>query len=296
MQKWLIFTLIAATLFGLGAAMQKHGISAEFPKVDLKNLLRNLPKIVKTLFANKLWFGGFLMGPIGGVFFFQAMSEGKLSVIQPLMNLAMLVTVLIGVFVLKEHLKKIEWIAVAVMIIGAIALSMVPGESSSSELNALRFWILVGAVSVLSLATGAAAVVTKGVISIEFSMAAIAGVCFGLGAILIKILTGMASEQFHGFNVLDASQWQWMIKSPYLLFLLGTEIAGFLLFQVALSHGRVSLVSPVTTISSIVVPVIAGVFALGESIGIFQGIGVVIVIIGTALLAGREEEKQAVSS
>lgn len=289
MKTWLIYTLIATFLFGIGATMQKHGMSTEFPKIQLKGLLRNLPKIIKTLFTNKLWLLGFLVGPIGGAFLFQAMSEGKISVIQPLMNVGMLVTVLTGVIILKERLRAMEWMAVFILIGGAVLLSIVPADITASEMRAVMLWSLVATVVGVGCLLSAILAFGNGLLTVEMVMATLAGFGFGLGVTLIKVLTFEAGNHFGHFNVLETGQWLWILKSPYFYAMLVMEIIGLSTFQGALSHGRVALVSPITTIASIVVPVIGGVIVFSESIGLVQGAGIITVIVGTAMLAGKDE-------
>ncbi len=290
MQDWLIYTLIAATFFGLGAAMQKHGMATEFPKIGLREFLKNWRNIIKTLFANKLWLAGFAAGPIGGAFLFQAMSDGEISVIQPLMNVGMLVTVFTGVLALKERLKPREWFAVTILLGGAVLLSVVSGEESTSAILYRNLWFLIAATILLGGLLVAAMAVGKGRLSVEFVMAALAGFGFGLGVITIKVLTEKAGAHFGEFDVLKGEQWAWMIRTAYFWVMLVVEVLGFLFFQAALSHGRVALVSPITTIASVLVPVAAGYFVFGESIGALKGIGIVVVIVGTTMLAGREEK------
>jgi len=293
MGRWLILTLIAAFCFGAGAAMQKHGMAAEFPKLGLRDFLKKWRQVVRALAANKLWVLGFLMGPIGGIFYFQALSEGKVTVILPLMNLGMLVTVLAGVLVLKERLRLLEWAAITVLLGGAVLLSMMPGEMADVPVNFLRLWILTGVICGIGALLIIALMLSKDRVSIELVMASLAGFSFGLGVIFIKIVTYEAGRQFGGFHVLDWRQWLWILGNLAIWLMLVTEVVGFFFFQAALSHGRVALVSPITTITSVVIPVIAGALVFGESIGLFQGFGITVVIIGTGMLAARDEKSLA---
>jgi len=60
-------------------------------------------------------------------------------------------------------------------------------------------------------------------------------------------------------------------------------------FQTAFANGRASVVSPVVTILSNVLPIVAAVTIFGETVRPAHGVGIVLVLAGTALLAMKRE-------
>jgi len=111
-----------AVCFGIGNSMQKHGVAVTFPKISLSRFVSELPTILKTLLANWIWLAGVGFAVAG--FIFQGKSidapHSKLSVIMPMLNVSTIVTSLIGVLLLRERVRKLEWLGIAAVTFGAI--------------------------------------------------------------------------------------------------------------------------------------------------------------------------------
>jgi uncharacterized membrane protein len=67
--------------------------------------------------------GGVFSG-LGQVFFFLALESGKIHMVVPIRNLSLLVTVLLGIFILSEHITLTKGIGLAFGVLALIFLSV----------------------------------------------------------------------------------------------------------------------------------------------------------------------------
>jgi len=278
--------VLASTLFGAGAAMQKHGMAAKFPKITWSQLGGQFPSIIKTLVANKLWVGGIFVGIAGGLVMTQALSTGDITVIQPLINLTVVVVVLIGVFFLGESLSASEWAGVAVLLVGAVLVSLSGGEltSKTPSGSALRiFFLVVGALAFFCLVVPN--ILPKAKPDVMLALAA--GVSFGLNNLALKQITIIVQGQLGVFDITSIDAWKIAVVTWPALVIAAGNVVGFIAMQMSFSHGRVSLTTPIVTVISVIVPIIAGVTVFQEQVGILRWAGIIIAVAGAALLSTR---------
>lgn len=289
---WLLWTLLACVGFGAGAALQKHGVATALPKLTLRRLLVEWRLVLRTMRRNWVWLVGVLVNLAGGGCLVLAIDAGEVSVVQPLVNVNLLVSVLIGVLLLGERLRPGEWAGAAAMLAGATLVSLSAGSAPGGAAPAT----VVGAVApsghepallALSLTCGAlvAALLVAGRVvrraRSELVLAVAAGLLFGLGTPLIKLITiHLGEAPPAGFGALLAA----VAAAPATWGVVVVNVVGFLLYQVAFANGRVAVVSPVTTISAVVMPVAAGALAFGEPLGALRVAGVVIILAGVGAL------------
>lgn len=67
--------------------------------------------------------GGFLLYGIGAIFMIIAYKFGSLSVLQPILSLNYVISLLIGYFVLNEHVSIYNLVGVSVIIIGVYLIA-----------------------------------------------------------------------------------------------------------------------------------------------------------------------------
>jgi len=288
----ILLAFLASFLFGTGAVMQKHGMAAKFPKLSWKQLSSQLPLIAKTLIANKIWVGGFFVGLAGGPFMIKALSGGDITVIQPLINLTIVVVVLEGVVLLKESLSSPEWSGIAILLISAVLISLSGSEPTGKIPSISSLWLFtvcIGALAAICLITPVLFRKTK----LEVVFAIAAGCCFGIGNLFLKQATVEVQTKLGAFNFFSLTTWITGLLSWAALTVIIAELIAFVAYQMAFSHGRVSLVTPLTTVISVVVPVIAGAFVYKEEINFWRLSGIVLAIIGTIMLSTHQESKTA---
>lgn len=282
---WLIFTLLACLGFGVGSAMQKHGMATRLPKLTLSRLVHDLPGVLGAVFKNWIWLVGLLLNLVGGLCMVVALSTGEISVVQPLVNVNVLVAMLAGVLVLGERLTRMEWVAAGVLLSGA-ALLVVAGAATAGgapgPVDEARVAWLSGACLALVAVLAVVGRLVGG--SPEVFLALAAGLLFGLSGVDIK-LVGVHLGDPAGRPVLElalALVGDWALWAVIVL-----NVVAFVMYQAAFSHGRVAIVSPLTTNATAVLPVVAGLAAFGEPAGPGKLAGVAVVVVGTALLFVR---------
>jgi uncharacterized membrane protein len=263
--------------------MQKHGVATRLPRLTWETLRRDWIGIVRALLGNWLWLAGILVGFTGAVMFAVALAIGELTIVQPLVNLNMLVAMAIGVFILGERLARGEWVGGLLMIIGAAVLGLSLGgveaivQTRTGVAAGVRGLSAVGIASVLLVMSLARLIPS---FRKELAYALAGGLSFGLGNMLLKTASLSLSEAAPGIVagamalILDWATWG----------VVAGNAVGFVLFQMAFSHGRVSVVNPLNTISSSLLPVAAGFAVYGERSDLLRVLGIVVVLAGTAVL------------
>lgn len=281
---WLLFTLLACLGFGVGAAMQKHGMATALPKLTFRRLLAEWRLVLGTVLRNWIWLVGVLVNLAGGGCLILAIDAGEVSVVQPLVNVNLLVAVLLGVVVLRERLRPVEWAGAAAMLAGAalVSLSAAPAAAVAA-LPGREAGVLA-----ISLGCGGLVVALSVVrrfaprLPVEATLAVSAGLLFGLSTPLIKLVTLHLAEgpAGGGPSALVAA----VAADPATWGAVAVNVVGFAFYQVAFANGRVAVVSPVTTISAVAMPVAAGAVAFGEALGPLRLAGVAVIVAGVAAL------------
>lgn len=279
-----------ALCFGIGNSMQKHGMAVTFPKISLSRFVFELPGVLKALMKNWIWMAGVGFAVAG--FIFQGKSidapGSKLSVIMPLLNVSTIVTSLIGVFLLREKVRKLEWLGIVTLTLGAILVSVFDrgGGSHGLSKGLLIVCYLTGLGSMATLVVAFALIRSRR--GAEILLAIGSGFGFGMGAVALKMLDYDLKQTIGGFHVTDPHFLLTFLTSPNGWMLIIFNLAGFALFQLSFAHGRISLIGPFSQVFSMVIPVMAGILAFHESIVAWQWLGVVVVT-ASAFLVGSGE-------
>jgi len=278
-----------AVCFGIGNSMQKHGMAVTFPKISLSRFAVELPRVFTTLVKNWIWLAGVGFSVLGFIFQGKSMdaSGSKLSVIMPLLNVSTLVTSLIGVFLFRERVRRLEWLGIAIITFGSVWVCAFDSGSGSHELNRrlLTVCYLAGITSMAAMA--AAFTLYPSGSGAEVLLAIGSGFGFGMAAVALKMFDLDLKQTIGGFHVSDPHFLLSLLTSPSGWMLIVFNLAGFALFQLSFAHGRISLVGPFSQVFSMVIPVLAGILAFHESLVAWQWFGVVTVTVGT-FLVGRE--------
>lgn len=282
---WWLETLLACLGFGIGAALQKHGVSKRLPRLSFSTLRDDWRGVLQAFASNWTWWLGVLTSLTGGLFLILALAHGEISVVQPLVNLNILVAILAGVLALGERLSRIEWIGAMAMVGGAVLLSVSAG---AAVVPPPGFEAPVLALTTVSVAVVVAILVATRVDRRppEILFAAAGGLTFGLANVHLKVLTihlGGVTGGLGSLVVAAVADWAlWGVVAA--------NAVGFVCFQMALSNGRVSVVNTLNTIGSVVLPVASGFVAFGEQPIAARMAGIAVVVAGTAMLVGGRKD------
>ncbi len=286
---WLLLTLLACVCFASGAALQKHGMATDFPTLSLGRLRRELGAILRTILRNWRWLLGLLLNLVGGVFFLLAIDQGEVSVVQPLVNANLLLAVLIGVIFLGERLRATEWLGALAMGAGAVlvtlsAQSELPVASAHADAWGWGLTLLGYGLTALLLALG-----PRLRLSPEIRYALSAGLLFGLNTVHVKLVSLHLASAHAGLDPGLTALAFTALSDPAAWALIPDNVGGFVFFQLAFANGRVAVVSPVTNIAAMTLPVVAGVVAFGEPVGGLRLAGILVVAVGVAALVAPQK-------
>lgn len=137
MPAWLVYTLITVLLWGVWGFESKLLVDRTSPYTgQLLYTAGLIPPVAMVLISPKRFSGkrrrlGFffafvtgLLGGLGNVAFFIALAKGSASVIVPLTSLSPLVTVLVGVLVLKEKMRWFQYVGLVMALVAIYLLSV----------------------------------------------------------------------------------------------------------------------------------------------------------------------------
>ncbi len=287
-----VLAIIASIFWGIGNTLQKHGMATSFPKISMRDVLRQFVAILTTLLRNWMWLLGLACMLCGMALFATALGAGDITLVQPIVCLTAVVAAIGGVVFLKEKVTRKEWAGIAAICVGVVfvgaaghgATSQMPTGMAMIALNAITLLAIIGSLGLKRLGA-----------SLEFTLAVGAGLSFGLSNVMGKVLTQRVIVEVGAPFSLGRSEVWASLGSDYpIVIVLACNVIGAVLQQTAFANGRASVVAPILTIISNVLPIVAALAFFGEQINWLHGLGIAIVVIGTALLGLKVEPKTAV--
>jgi len=133
---WLLYTIVTAVFWGLWGFESKLLLNRASPYTSQVLFTVGLvPPALLVLFSPKRFSGGHprrglffavltgLLGGGGNIAFFGALSKGSASVVVPLTSLSLLVTVLAGVLLLREKMRRAQYAGAALALVAIYLLS-----------------------------------------------------------------------------------------------------------------------------------------------------------------------------
>ncbi|MEV8565404.1 DMT family transporter [Streptomyces sp. NPDC051322] len=253
-------------------------------------------RLLLSLLHRPVWFAGILSIIVGFLLQAVALSNGRLSVVEPVLVLELPVTLLLSALVFRSRLGAREWGASAAMAAGLAGLLyfLSPSAGSSADVSG-RLWAVASCVNLLLVGALVWWARTTPPGARRAALLGVATGCgFGFTAALIK---GMTQTYSQGVAALFTS-WQ-----VYAMIVAGA--GAMFLLQSAMQAGRLLATQPGLTMADPVVSILWGVLVFGEEVrgGVFIILSVVaaLVVAGAVIMltrspllageAGRQEEK-----
>jgi drug/metabolite transporter (DMT)-like permease len=283
----ILLAVIASVCWGIGTVMQKYGMAGAFPKITLREFFRQIGPVLKKLVANWIWTAGMALMIGGGMVFMTAQGRAGITAVLPITCLTGAVAALIGVAFLKEKVAAVEWAGIGLVFAGVVAVAQAAGEAESVIPGNGALLLFTAATAIL---TVAALLARRLGYTAEMTLSVSAGLIFGLCNLMQKLMTQRVLAHVGGeFTLARFDVWIAGISDYPVYIVIFGNILGGVFFQTAFANGRASVVSPVVTILSNVLPIVAAVTIFGESVRFAHGLGIGLVLFGTALLAMRRE-------
>lgn len=116
----LIF-FISITFGALGAILMKLGAS-HLGVVEL-NSLQAVFKFILKLFTNFTILSGMFLYFLSAVAWTFLLTKLNISYVQPILSLTYLLTPILAIFILKEHVPLARWIGIGIIIIGVYIIA-----------------------------------------------------------------------------------------------------------------------------------------------------------------------------
>lgn len=264
-------------------------------------------KLIRTLLHEPVWFGGVLAVTAGFLLQATALSNGQLSVVEPILILELPATLILASRVFRTRLHKREWGSAAAMTAG-LAGMLYFLSPSAGQAHSVRWYDWLIAIGVNLGVVGALVAwarrgpagdgqrASKGGARRAALLGVAAGATFGLTAALMK---GMTNTYAQGFAALFTG-WQ-------LYAMIAAGVTGMFLLQSAMNAGRLISAQPGVTLSDPLVSILWGIVVFGEStrggwslaLAAISGLvmaAAVVVLAGSPLLAddqGQAEQEGA---
>ncbi len=278
-----LLAVVASLFWGVGTALQKQGMAASFPRITLRTLLVTLPSVLRTLLVNRAWVIG-LLGMIAGMALFgMALGRGDITVVQPVVCLTGVVAAIVGVGFLGERLGRLEWAGIGLTLLGVALVGMAGGTQTSAQPAPLPLTVFIVVVSAAALAS---LLLRRLSLTAELTLSLAAGLIYGLANMLGKVLTQRVIEDVGGSFDLDRLEvWISLATDWPIWVIAAANVAAGVFYQTAFANGRASVVAPVVTIISNVLPIVGALVLFSERPHPLHGAGILVVVIGTGLLA-----------
>ncbi len=265
----LILIMVGYAFFnGIGSLFFKIGLNKiDNTKISFTKWSKENFKAFLELLKNPIWLLGFIFLLIDFIIYQFALKKYEVSVVKPLVNLNLFFVVLFGLTIMKEKINLKEWIGTALIIIGAIIIT-INSESSETYLNLINFWIFLSIMIILIVFNMIILTKLKNG-NYEYFVSISSGILYGMGSIFNK---GLYSSNLH----------QGYFTILLILFVLSYFLA-FIYGQAAYLKGRMSIVSVLVNIFSIFIPFIGGIIIFEESFQLLKITGLVLIIVGILL-------------
>ena len=235
---------------GIGSFFFKKGLQKldgeEFSFIRLtRENLRNLIR----LFRNPIWVLGLVCLGIDFFIYQIALARFEVSKVKPLVNLNLIFVIFFGLIILNEKIDYKEWFGLIMIVSGAVLIS-INAKEMVPKLDLNAFWIFsLGGIFLVLFFILFLKISSR--LSYELIGSIICGILYGMGSVYNKVLF-----------VEPISTLYLILGGSFFTICYGFA---FLFGQTAYLKGRMSIVSIIVNILSILTPFIGGALLFNES-------------------------------
>lgn len=293
----IVLAIVSNSMFYIGNVMQKKGADS-LPKIEAQSVKQN----IKNFLTNRIWLIGWILATLQWFIWLIAAKLVPLSLIMPMMGIGLIVLVIFSHFYLKEKIIKKEIIAICIIIVGVIVLGITsPAEEpiytltqinrDISKIGSIIFTIILFLLVIIPMVISISKKYIYAGVIFGFS----SGVLAGIGAIYSKAFMGGIG----GISIFETIKyWQWWM---YVVFVIIGNIGMTVVQQIGFQKGKAIVVSPITTITNLIISVLGGIFIYSEWMGLnflminIKTISITVIVIGVAILffsSAKSKEKE----
>jgi drug/metabolite transporter (DMT)-like permease len=264
--------LTAAFVFGFAAIVQARAVRRLGPSDRSDASGRFLVRLLR----EPLFLAAIGLNLVGFVLHLVAIRLIPLYLAQAGISLSLAVTAVLAVLMMREHLKRQDWVAVGAITFGLVLLAMASGDIGTADPpDGFVAWVSVGVAAV-----GLAGLAVSR--STRHLAAGVLGFLGGLGfagsGLCARVLPGLTPAELLG------------APATYLL-----QVSGglaFLLYSLALRRGTVTEATGPLIVMQTVTPALIGVWVLGDEVrsgwAAVAVVGFVLSLVGAVALARFE--------
>lgn len=271
-------TLLAAFFMQVGFLLWKIA-SGKLPPIESTRPL----KLIRAFITSRHWVAGWVATTIGWVLFIRATDIGAISLVQPLMSVGDVFLVVMSVVFLGERLIRREWLGIALVILGAVILTMHVYPIQYESLDWPRIVLFYAAASLLALL--AFLLTRRKPHHAEVGLAVVAGLLCGIGSSLTKLMTAYLALRGVETTTLD------FVLNPIFPVMVAANVAGLVIVQMAFQKGRASVIVPIDLAVINLNVFAAGLFLFHETITVYHAVALAIITLGVFFL--RPGDKNA---
>ena len=229
--------VLAATLFGVAAVLQAHGVRTEKAPIDsLREFVDAAVRNRTIMLVVAAYLAGFVLHAVSIWYLPLYLAQAAVALSLPITALS--------AARLRERLGLADWAAVGAVVVGLVLVSLgagAPGAGRSSPVFAATLW---AAVAVLALLGFSGRLVSAG------ALGTVAGLGYAGSAIAVRGVT-------------------WPLDVPVVAAALAVPVFGLLafwLYSLALNKAAVASSSAPLVVGQTLVPALVGLWLLGDSV------------------------------
>jgi drug/metabolite transporter (DMT)-like permease len=242
------------------------------------------PRLITTLARRRRWIIGFFCDAGGFFAMAGALGLGAVAFVQPILALALLMSMFLGSLLQKRMVRRVEWVAAAVLCGGLATFLYEVPPRGGRDLVPFARWVIAGPViaGAILLCVASAKLMRGPMQGLLLGVGA--SIAFATSAVLVKALMHYLAEGVFAW----VTHWE-----PYAM--AGVIIAGFVIMQSSFQTGYLAASVAGLQAPGPVVAVILGAKLLDENISVdtaFQSFVVVaslVAIVASILMLARAE-------
>jgi chloramphenicol-sensitive protein RarD len=279
--------VVACALEAGGTVLQKHSVASRAPAMPFRELLREPRRFFGPVARDPVWLLGLVCLLTGAGMALQVMAEVDLTIAKSLGRMETLFAVLAGVLFLGERLSRRELAALTLMVLGALALAAEARQETGASASWQTQLLLVLAVAAALALLAALRRRAPTLLSAEVALALAAGLLLGTADALVKEATRAAEAGAAvPFQVLDPASLGAFLRTPQALVAAPLYLAAIALAQAAYAVGRLCVITPALGVGAVLLPLVFGFAAFGESLAPQRLLAIVALVAGAALFWG----------
>jgi len=265
-------SVLATTCYQAGLVLQK--IAADrMPKLTLVLRQRH---VFRAFLRSPLWLSGIAITAAGWVCFLKAVANAPVSIVQPALGAGLVLLALVSVLVLKEEVRFLEWLGIALMISGIVLLGVSGSKDAIGSGRLSLYGLLIVTLASLALLAAAVRLARSGrTLPLPLVLGFAAGVLIGLAALYTK---GLFLSLEAGLPVLA-----WLVFLPLMMI---ANVGGLWVQQAGFQRGRALIVVAMNAVTNKVISIVGGMVTLGELLPTDESLAAARVAGFVAILAG----------